>query len=70
MPLAIAPKGVKLRVVKILAEDKVKKHLESMGLTLNAELTVLSHQSGNSVCVVKDGRLALDGDLSKKILVA
>ena len=28
MPIVFAPQGKKLRVIKILAEDKKKKHLE------------------------------------------
>jgi len=70
MPLAIAPINIKLKIVKILTEDKVKKHLENLGLTIDSELMVLSHNGGNSICIVKDGRLALDSELSKKILVA
>jgi ferrous iron transport protein A len=70
MPLAMAPTNTELKIVKILAEDKTKKHLENLGITINSVITVLSHHNGNSICVVKDGRLALDGDVSRKILVA
>jgi hypothetical protein len=31
---------------------------------------VLSHDGGNVICVSKNGRLELDRDFSKKILVA
>jgi len=70
MPLAIAPTNTELKIVKILTEDKVKKHLESLGITINSKIVVLSHNNGDSICVVKDGRLALDKYISKKILVA
>lgn len=70
MPLTLAPTDVKLRVIKILADEKTKKHLESLGITINSEIKVLSHSGGNAICAVKDGRLALDRDVSVKILVA
>lgn len=70
MPLAMAPTNIALRVVRILTPEKVKKHLESLGITINSSITVLSHASGNSICIVKEGRLALDNDISQKILVA
>ncbi len=70
MPLAIAPTNVPLRIVRILTPEKVKKHLESLGITINSAITVLFHNSGNSICIVKEGRLALDNDISQKILVA
>jgi ferrous iron transport protein A len=70
MPLAIAPINTELIIVKIMAEEKTKKHLESLGITISSKLTVLSHSNGNIICIVKDGRLALDNDISTKILVA
>lgn len=70
MPLTIAPTNTELKIVKILAEEKTKKHLESLGITINSIIIVLSHSDGNSICRVKDGRLALDSETSKKILVA
>jgi|AGTN01.1.fsa_nt_gi FeoA domain. len=69
-PLALAPVNVGLRVIKIFAGDKVKKHLENLGVTIDSPITVISHCNGNSVCAVKDCRLALDNDISAKIHVA
>ena len=45
MPLIIAPLNKPLRVVKILADEKTKKHLESLGITINSELEVISNSS-------------------------
>lgn len=70
MPLVVAPIGKSVRIVKILAEEKTKKHLENLGLTIDSELTVLSASGGSIICVVKDGRLALDKNLATKILIA
>lgn len=70
MPIMLAPLNEEVRVVKILANEKIKKHLESLGILVNAKLTVLSSVNGGVVVAIKDGRLALDHDVASKILVA
>ncbi len=70
MPIVLAPTNQNLKVVRIAADDKVKKHLESLGITVNGELTVLSSSGGTVVIKIKDGRIALDSNLSTKIFVA
>ncbi len=70
MPIVIAPINCNLRVVRISADEKTKKHLESLGITVNGEIMVLSSSGGTVVCKIKDGRIALDHDLSTKIFVA
>ena len=55
MPLVVAPIGRELRVIKILTDEKTKKHLENLGIT---------------ICSIKDGRLALDKSVATKIFVA
>lgn len=68
MPLVFAPAGKRMKIIKIVADDKTKKHLENLGVTLNSEIEVLS--SGSSVILgVKGGRLALDSALASKIFV-
>ena len=70
MPIVIAPFNKQLKIVRISADEKLKKHLESLGITVNGEITVLSQSGGTVVCKIKDGRIALDSDLSTKIFVA
>lgn len=70
MPIVLAPTNTELRVVRIVADDKTKKHLESLGLTINSTLNVMSSSGGTVVCKVKDGKIALDRNLSTKIFVA
>ncbi|CDD92493.1 feoA family protein [Coprobacillus sp. CAG:826] len=70
MPIVLAPLNTDLRIVRILATDKLKKHLESLGITIDATIRILSQSGGNVICVVKEGRLALDHDIASKILVA
>ncbi len=70
MPIVIAPLNRELKIVRISADEKLKKHLESLGITINGAITVLSASGGSVVCKIKDGRIALDRDLSTKIFVA
>ena len=70
MPIVLAPINQNLKVVRIAADEKVKKHLESLGITVNGELTVLSSSGSTVVIKIKDGRIALDSNLSTKIFVA
>ena len=70
MPIVLAPINQNLKVVRIAADEKVKKHLESLGITVNGELTVLSSSGGTVVIKIKDGRIALDSNLPTKIFVA
>lgn len=68
MPLIFAPVERALKVIKIMADDKTKKHLENLGITINSELQILN--SGSSVIVlIKATRLALDAGLASKIFV-
>lgn len=70
MPIVIAPLNTELRIVRIAADEKLKKHLESLGITVNGNISVVSSAVGSVVCKIKDGRVALDGELSSKIFVA
>ena len=70
MPIAIAPTGSELEVRKIGADDKIKKHLQELGITVGSKIKLLQSSGGNVIVVVKEGRLCLDRTLAGKILVA
>ncbi|MDE6274167.1 MAG: ferrous iron transport protein A [Clostridiales bacterium] len=70
MPLVLAPVGQEMKIVRIAADDKTKKHLANLGLIAEAKITVLSSNGGSAVCIVKDGRLALDRNIASHIFVA
>ena len=70
MPLVLAPIGQEVRIVKIVADEKTKKHLANLGLLVDATVTVLSSAGGSTVCRVKGGRLALDKNVAAHIYVA
>ena len=70
MPIGLAPLNVEMKVVRVLTDDKTKKHLESLGILVNSFVTVISSANGGVVIAVKEGRLALDRSIASKILVA
>lgn len=70
MPIAIAPLDADLTIVKILADEKTKKHLASLGVVVNGKIRILSSANGNVITLVKGVRLALNRDVATKILVA
>ena len=69
MPIAIAPLNTPLRVIRISSDPKVKKHLESLEITINSIITILSSDGGNVIILVKEGRLALDRVIASTIFV-
>ena len=70
MLLIYAPENQELKIIKILATDKLKKHLADLGILPNAKITLINSSNGSVICLVKEGRLALDNDTASKILVA
>ena len=46
MPIVIAPPGRPLKIVRIAVDDKTRKHLENLGITLLGEVTVISSSGG------------------------
>ncbi len=70
MPLLLAPIGQEVKIVRIAADDKTKKHLSNLGVLVEGTITVLSSSGGSALCRVKDGRLALDKNIASRIYVA
>ena len=70
MPVTLAPKNRPVRVVKITADEKVRKHLIELGITEGGQITLVACSPGGVIVAVKEGRLCLNGALAKSILVA
>lgn len=69
MPIVLAPIDVNMRIVKVLGDDKNKKHLESLGIIKDASIIVLSKQNGNVIIKIKGSKLALDNKIASTIIV-
>lgn len=70
MPLLFAPLGKEMTVCKVSADEKTRKHLESLGFTYGQSVIALSSSGGNMIIKIKDGRLALNREVASKIMVS
>ncbi len=69
MPLALMSTGSRARVMSVSGNDTVKKHLGSLGLIPGAVITVVQMMAGNMVVGVRDSRIAINGDLTRRVQV-
>lgn len=70
MPIMMAPIGEEVEIKRISADEKVRRHLENLGLAVGQKVVVLSAQSGAVILKVKEGRMALDRKMASGIFVA
>lgn len=70
MNLSIAPVGVSMKIVKIKMKGDQQKQLANMGFVENAEVIVISENSGNLIINVKDSRVGIGKDIAQKIIVS
>lgn len=70
MPIKFIKVGEEVEIRRLSADEKVKRHLENIGLAVGQKVVVLSSSGGAVILKVKDGRVALDKDMCAGILVA
>ena len=54
MPILIAPQKVDLTIIKVLVDEKTKKHLESLGIAINEVVRVISATSSSVILLIKE----------------
>ena len=64
MPIGLAPINVDM---KVLADEKTKKHLESLGILPNSSIRVISSVNGGVVIAIK-ALLSLDLSIRRFII--
>ena len=69
MPLNFADIGEDNIIKKIGGAPEVKKHLEDLGFTVGASVTVVSSLAGNVIVKVKESRVAINEDMARKIMI-
>ena len=58
------------RIVKgVEGNDKLRKHLESLGFIPGAMISVVTANNGNIIVNVKESRIAINKEMSDYILV-
>ncbi|MBQ8320115.1 MAG: ferrous iron transport protein A [Clostridia bacterium] len=70
MPIRMAPIGEEMEIRRLSADEKVKRHLENLGLVVGQKITLMSSEGGAVILKVKDGRVALDKQMASGIFVA
>lgn len=69
MPLCYADTDKSYIIKRIGGNHDVKTHLESLGFHIGSEVSVVNVLDGNLVVKVKETRVALSSELSKKIMI-
>lgn len=69
MPLSQAEMGESMLVVRVVGDEKTRRHLGSLGIMSGAELMPLSLTGGDMIVRVRDSRIALNGAVAQSILV-
>ena len=70
MPLFISPLTVGVKIVKMLTDEKTKRHLMNLGLCVGSEVMVISHTPKDIIIKVLDTSLAINKDIAMRIIVA
>jgi len=53
MPLTIVPTSKDITIIKIFLNNKLEKYLQSIGITLNYKVKILSQANGNMILSIK-----------------
>ena len=69
IPITMAEIDETVYIQKITGKDKVRQHLAELGLVVGEPVKLLSKINGNVIISVKDGRIALDGELANRIMI-
>lgn len=69
IPLAFAKVGEKCKIKKISGNDRIRQHLQELGLVVDAVVTIVSSDDGNVIVNVKDVRVALGSDLTTRVMI-
>ena len=59
----------KQKIKKISGNDRVRRHLQELGLVMDATVTVVSSENGNVIVGVGDTRVAIGADLALRVMV-
>ncbi len=69
MPLSLADLGEVNTIRRIGGSAETKKHLENLGFVVGGTVTIVNRLGGNVIVNVKEARVAISEELSRKIMI-
>lgn len=69
MPLNLADIGETNTIRRIGGTSEVKKHLENLGFVVGGTVTIVNRLGGNVIVNVKEARVAISEEMSRKIMI-
>ncbi len=69
MPLSFAKPGDQVRVVRIGGNAKIRSHLENLGVTPGAVISVVQGTPAGIIANIRDSRIAISTEMAAKIFV-
>ena len=69
LPLSLADAGTAQTIRKIGGTPELKQHLENLGFTVGASVTLISTLGESVIVKVKESRVAIGADMARKIMV-
>ncbi|MCR5828956.1 MAG: ferrous iron transport protein A [Lachnospiraceae bacterium] len=69
MPILYANQGEENIIRKVGGSAEVKRHLEDLGFTPGAVVTLVSSLGGNVIVKIKESRIALDKEMAGKVMI-
>ena len=69
MPLTFADEGVSLTVLRVGGSPKVRTHLENLGITQGAVISIVQHTPSGLILNIRESRVAISMEMAAKITV-
>ncbi len=69
IPITLLNPGENGVIKKIGGKTEVKKHLENLGFSTGAQLTVINSLGGNIIVKVRETRIAISSEMAQKIFI-
>ena len=69
LPLYLADRNEDLVVRKVSGTEELMRHIRELGITEGSIVRIISDADGNLIIQVRESRLAISKELSRKIYV-
>ena len=69
IPLPYAVPGEEVIIRRVGGSQEVRRHLEHLGFTCGAAVTLVSVMGGNVIVKVKESRIALNQEMARKVMI-